>query len=114
MSEEIKLGKHQIIKELGRGGFGIVYEAMDSVLNRRVAIKVLHPSLTVDTQFLYRFQQEAALAARMEHPNIVTIYDFDQQDGRYFIVMSLMRQGSLKDRLQKLGSLSTHQAQIRF
>ena len=114
MSEEIKLGKYQIIKELGRGGFGIVYEALDSVLNRRVAIKVLHPSLTVDTQFLYRFQQEAALAARMEHPNIVTIHDFDQQDGRYFIVMSLMRQGSLKDRLQKLGALSTDQAQIMF
>ena len=112
MSEEIKLGKYQIIKELGRGGFGIVYEALDSVLNRRVAIKVLHPSLTVDTQFLYRFQQEAALAARMEHPNIVTIHDFDQQEGRYFIVMSLMRQGSLKDRLQKLGALSTDQAQI--
>jgi serine/threonine-protein kinase len=112
MSEEIKLGKYQIIKELGRGGFDIVYEALDSVLNRRVAIKVLHPSLTVDTQFLYRFQQEAALAARMEHPNIVTIHDFDQQDGRYFIVMSLMRQGSLKDRLQKLGALSTDQAQI--
>ena len=114
MSEEIKLGKYQIIKELGRGGFGIVYEALDSVLNRRVAIKVLHPTLTVDTQFLYRFQQEAALAARMEHPNIVTIHDFDQQDGRYFIVMSLMRQGSLKDRLQKLGALSTDQAQIMF
>jgi serine/threonine-protein kinase len=114
MSEEIKLGKYQIIKELGRGGFGIVYEALDSVLNRRVAIKVLHPTLTVDTQFLYRFQQEAGLAARMEHPNIVTIHDFDQQDGRYFIVMSLMRQGSLKDRLQKLGALSTDQAQIMF
>ena len=82
MTDEIRLGKYQIIRELGRGGFGIVYEARDTVLKRQVALKVLHPALTVDPQFLKRFRQEAELAAQMDHPNIVPIYDFDQRDGR--------------------------------
>ena len=110
MTDEIRLGKYQIIRELGRGGFGIVYEARDTVLKRQVALKVLHPALTVDPQFLKRFRQEAELAAQMDHPNIVPIYDFDQRDGRYLISMGLMGRGSLKEQLEKYGAMHPSQA----
>ncbi len=110
MSDLIKLGKYEIIKELGRGGFGIVYQARDSVLKRAVALKILHPALTVDPQFLARFQIEAELAAQMDHPNIVPIYDFNQIDGRYVITMGLMARGSLKDHLASYGAMNVHQS----
>jgi phosphate transport system substrate-binding protein len=110
MAEEIKLGKYIIKKELGRGGFGIVYETLDSVLKRTVALKVLHPPLTVDTHFLERFRKEAEVAAQMDHPNIVPLFDFNQIDGRYFITMGLMKRGSLKDHLSQYGAMGVHQA----
>ena len=110
MADEIRLGKYIIKKELGRGGFGIVYEALDSVLKRSVALKVLHPPLTVDTHFLERFRKEAEVAAQMDHPNIVSLFDFNQIDGRYFITMGLMKRGSLKDHLSQYGAMGVHQA----
>jgi len=105
MSEPIILGKYEIIKELGRGGFGIVYKAFDTILKRQVALKVLHPTLTVDPLFQKRFQREAELAAQMNHPNIVPIHDFDQRDGRTFIVMALMSGGSLKEQIESYGAM---------
>ncbi|HPL80999.1 MAG TPA: bifunctional serine/threonine-protein kinase/formylglycine-generating enzyme family protein, partial [Anaerolineaceae bacterium] len=110
MEEEIKLGKYQIIKELGRGGFGIVYEAKDLVLDRHVALKVLHGQLTVDPLFLERFEQEAKLAAKLEHPNLVPVYDFGQAKGFNFIAMGLMTGGSLKDHFEKHGALDPWRA----
>ena len=109
MTETVKLGKYEIIKELGRGGFGTVYQARDTVLKRMVALKVLHPELIVNPNFVQRFRHEAELAAGMEHPNIVPIYDFDQKDGRYFIAMGLMPKGSIKDLLTESGSISPDQ-----
>ncbi len=103
MAEEIKLGKYQIIKELGRGGFGIVYEAQDLTLDRPVALKVLHPNLVNDPHFVTRFEQEAKFAAKLEHNNIVPVYDFNQSNGRYYIAMGLMTKGSLKDIIEKQG-----------
>lgn len=76
MTNKRFLGKYEALKELGRGGFGVVYEAKDHVLGRNVALKVLHGQLTVDPLFLARFEQEAKLAARLEHPNLVPVYDF--------------------------------------
>jgi len=109
MAEEIRLGKYIIIRELGRGGFGIVYEAHDTSLDRLVALKALHPNLVNDMTFLSRFKQEAKLAARLEHPNIVPVYEFNQADGRYYIVMGLMTKGSLGDLLEKYGPRSSAQ-----
>jgi len=112
MSEYKRVKKYEIIRELGRGGYGIVYEAFDIVLKRQVAMKVLHTNLTVDPHFIARFRQEAELAAQMEHPNIVTIHDFDQLDGRYYIVMALMRGGSLKEQIETYGPLSPARARM--
>jgi serine/threonine protein kinase len=90
-----QFGKYEIIAEIGRGAFGVVYKAKDSVLGRYVAIKVLHPALLVDPGFIERFRHEARVAALLDHPNIVPVYDFGQEDGRYFLVMAYMPGGSL-------------------
>ena len=100
------LGKYEIIDELGRGGFGAVYKARDKVLNRVVAVKVLHPNLVNDPTFLKRFRQEAQIAAQLDNPNLVPVYDFGESEGHYFIVMAYMPGGSLKDQLQENGAFS--------
>ena len=82
-----QLGKYTLLEELGRGGFGTVYRATDNVLDREVAIKVLHPQLMVDMDFAERFRKEARLVARLDHPNIVTIHDLGEADGRVYIAM---------------------------
>lgn len=107
MTDNRKLGKYEIIEELGRGGFGIVYKAKDCVLDRFVALKVLHSQLSVNPEFITRFAQEARLAAKLDHPNLVPVYDFDQREGHAFIVMGYMENGSLKDHLEKYGAISS-------
>jgi serine/threonine protein kinase len=114
MTERRNLGKYEIIKELGRGGFGIVYEARDKVLDRHVALKALHGQLTVDPLFLKRFEQEAKLAAQLEHPNLVPVYDFGQDKGHNYIVIGLMKGGSLKDHIEKNGALESQQTKKVF
>ena len=104
------LGKYEIIKELGRGGFGIVYLARDEVLQREVALKVLHPTLVADSTFVTRFMQEARIAARLDHPNVVQVYDFGQEEGRYFLAMAYMPGGALKDLIKREGKLSPERA----
>lgn len=106
----MELGKFEILEELGRGGFGIVYKARDKALNRLVAIKVLHPNLVNDPAFLGRFRQEAQIAASLDHPNLVPVYDYGEDEGRYYIVMGYMPGGSLKDLLKNEGSLSKERA----
>jgi len=101
----MELGKFEILEELGRGGFGIVYKARDKALNRLVAIKVLHPNLVNDPTFLGRFRQEAQIAARLDHPNLVPVHDFGEAEGHYYIVMGYMPGGSLKDLIKHEGSL---------
>jgi hypothetical protein len=81
------LGQYQILREIGRGGMAVVYEAYQPALVRTVAIKVLPPQLALDQQFVQRFLLEARSAARLEHPNIVTIHDVGVADGVYYIVM---------------------------
>jgi len=104
------LGKYEIQEEIGRGGFGTVYKAHDKVLDRTVAIKVLHPNLVNDSTFLARFQQEAKITARLDHPNLVPVYDFGETEGRYYIVMAYMPGGSVKDLINKYTKLSKEQS----
>ena len=93
------LGKHEILEELGRGAFGTVYLARDTVLDVPGALKVLHPPLMVDGTVVERFHREARLAARLEHPHIVPVYDFGQAEGYFYLAMRYMEGGSLKERL---------------
>ena len=103
-------GKYQILEELGRGGFGIVYRAFDTVLEVERAIKELYPNLVNDPAFVNRFRQEARIAAKLDHPNLVSVYDFGQIDGKYYLSMGYMPGGSLKDLLKREGKLEPERA----
>lgn len=89
------IGKYRLIRELGRGGMGVVYLAVDTSLGREVALKALHPALTVDMPFLLRFREEAKAIAAVTHPNIVRIHAFDCIDGQYVIDMEYVPKGSM-------------------
>jgi serine/threonine protein kinase len=93
-------GKYKIIEELGRGGMGIVYKAEDIRLQRTVALKFLPPELVHIPEIKDRFRQEAKAAAALDHPNICTVYDFDQAEDRAFISMAYIEGQSLKKRIE--------------
>ena len=105
-----QLGKYEILEELGRGGFGIVYKAKDLSLDRLAAIKVLHPQLTVDTRFVENFKREARNLAKIAHPNVVSVYEIGELDGRLYIAMRYLQGGSLADRLKREGPLALDEA----
>ena len=104
-----QLGKYDLHEELGRGGFGTVYRATDAALQREVALKVLHPQLTTDPDFLEKFRNEAKIVAALDSPFIVTIHDLGEADGRVFIAMKYMAGGSLRQKIDKEGCLSFDQ-----
>ncbi|MFQ6016011.1 MAG: protein kinase, partial [Anaerolineae bacterium] len=82
-----KLGQYEIGREIGSGGMGTVYEAVQLPLDRKVALKVMHDDLAKDETFVQRFLQEARAAARLEHPNIIPVHDSGEVDGIYYIAM---------------------------
>lgn len=91
MNDKITIGKYTIIEEIGSGGFSTVYRALDSVLEREVALKVMRPALMADPTFVSRFRREAKMVASLSHPNIIQIFDFfDNIDGRFVLAMPLM------------------------
>ena len=96
-SEGTWIGKFRIVAELGRGGMAVVYEAYDSLLDRPVAIKMLPRTLNHQPTAVQRFLQEARSVARIHHPNIVAVYDADQFQGQYYIVLELVRGRNLQD-----------------
>ena len=98
-----KIGRYEIIEELGKGEMASVYLARDPFIKREVAIKVLAYELTQDPLFLNFFHQEAEAIASLEHPTIVPIYDFGMQGVQPYIVMRYMPNGSLKSRLKRRG-----------
>lgn len=101
---ERKLGKYQIIERLGRGGMAEVYRGYHATLDRYVAIKVLHAFLADDPEFKDRFHREAQNVARLKHPNIVQVYDFDYdpEGESFYMVMELIDGPTLKDRIFSL------------
>jgi len=100
------LSQYRIVEEIGRGGMAIVYRAYQPSLKRYVAVKVLYPQLTVDATFVQRFLQEARTAARLDHPNIITIYDVGQAGGTYYIGMRFVEGQTLQQLIQREGALS--------
>jgi eukaryotic-like serine/threonine-protein kinase len=93
------IGKYEILEELGRGGFAVVYKARDVELDRIVALKVLRPALSDDPDFVARFKQEARAAARLQHPDIVVVHDATQIDGQLIIAMQYVEGRTLRDEL---------------
>jgi serine/threonine protein kinase len=100
-----KLGHYRMETLIGRGGAGVVFRARDTRLGRRVAIKVLEGNSSPQDAMFQRFVQEARLAARLSHPNVVTIHEVNQDGPHVYIVMELLDGGSVQDRLEQRGRL---------
>ncbi len=104
-SDEIgrELGPYRLVRELGRGGMGVVYEATEPGLGRSVALKVLSAHLTLSPTAIARFQREANLAANLEHPGIVDVFGVGQTGGHHWFAMELLRGTALDVLLRGLG-----------
>jgi serine/threonine protein kinase/thioredoxin-like negative regulator of GroEL len=95
------VGPYRILEKLGRGGMATVFKGYHAALDRYVAIKALHPAFMEDPNFLARFQREARVVAKLEHSNIVPIYDFSEHEGRPYLVMKFIEGETLKARLSR-------------
>ncbi|CDA30338.1 serine/threonine protein kinase with PASTA sensor(S) [Clostridium sp. CAG:492] len=98
--------RYKIQEKIGNGGMATVYKALDQILNRYVAVKVLREEFTTDEEFIKRFNAEAQSAARLTHPNIVSVYDVGQEYNIYYIVMELIQGKTLKQIIEEDGHLS--------
>ncbi len=103
-------GRYRIDARIARGGMATVYRALDKRLDRVVAVKVMHPGLAEDTQFLARFTAEAKAAARLSSGHVVSVFDQGSHDGLAFLVMELVPGRNLRDLLHERGRLSPAQA----
>ena len=100
-----KLGKYELLEELGRGAFGIVYRARDPIINRMVALKTMTTSVADNPNLLQRFYREAQSAGSLQHPNIVTIHDLGDEGGTPFIAMELVDGQNLDQLIEKRSAL---------
>lgn len=98
--------RYEIIRNIGEGGMANVYLAIDTILNRKVAVKILRGDLATDEKFVRKFQREASAASNLDHPNIVGIYDVGEDDGNYYIVMEYVEGQTLKSLIKRRGSLT--------
>jgi serine/threonine protein kinase len=101
-----QIGQYRIESALGRGGMGVVYRGVHEHLGREVAVKALAPELTQQPEFRDRFFSEAKTQARLQHPNIVGVYDLQEDAGEYFIIMEFVAGEPLDDRLRALAGQS--------
>src|ERR1700686_619818 len=97
--------RYELVSQIARGGMAEAYLARDTKLDRAVAVKILFPELSVDPNFVERFRREAQAAANLAHPNIVSIYDWGEDGGTYFIVMEYVEGRALSKVLREEGTL---------
>jgi len=95
-------GRYKIEAQLGQGGMSTVYQATDPNLQRTVAVKLIHPHLSSDSEFVRRFEQEAAAVAQLRHPNIIQVYDFNHDADLYYMVLEYVPGETLQDKLKSL------------
>jgi serine/threonine-protein kinase len=98
--------RFQILKELGRGGMGIVFQAYDKELKEQVAIKILSPLLSSNTEALERLKREVSAARRITHPNVIRIHDLSESEGLHFVSMEYFSGTTLKELLKRQGAMS--------
>src|SRR5437773_3524734 len=103
-------GRYRLLAPIGTGASAAVYSADDVRLRRRVAVKVLHAALADDEAFLRRFRAEAQAVAALRHPNILSVYDWGDEDGTPYLVMELLGGGSLRNLLDRGERLTPSQA----
>jgi predicted Ser/Thr protein kinase len=107
-------GRYEVTELLGRGGMSSVYAGNDPNLRRKVAIKVIHPHLSEDPQFISRFEEEAAAVAQLKHPNIIQVFDFNHDDETYYMVLEYVPGVTLQEHLEKIvgdgGTMGTAEA----
>jgi len=109
--------RYKIESLLGQGGMSAVYKATDPNLKRVVAVKMVHPHLATDQKFISRFEEEAAAVAKLRHPNIVQVFDFNADNGVYYMVMEFIPGETLQERLRRLtktGRLLSIEEAIQF
>lgn len=110
MEQGVLEERYELLEHIGGGGMADVYKAHDTVLDRMVAVKILHAQLAGDEDFLEKFRLEAKGAARLSHPNIVGIYDVGQDAERHYIVMEYIAGETLKKKIQREGKLSVEES----
>jgi Flp pilus assembly protein TadD/predicted Ser/Thr protein kinase len=94
------VGPYRVLEQLGSGGMATVFKSYHAALDRYVAIKILHPAFKADPQFFERFKREARIVAKLEHPNIIPVYDFNEHHGEPYLVMRFVEGDTLKPRMQ--------------
>src|ERR1700761_1802867 len=114
MAEELKvgdrLGDFEIVEVAGAGGMGVVYKARQQPLERDVALKVIREEIASEPEYRERFLREARLAASVDHPNVVTVYDVRDEDGRLYLVMQWIDGIDLRQLLDGSGRLTPKRA----
>lgn len=108
--DKLIANRYLLISNIGQGGMADVYKAIDTILNREVAVKVLRGELSHDPLTLLRFQREASAASKLSHPNVVDVYDVGESDGRHYIVMEYVRGRTLKQLIAQRGALNLDEA----
>src|SRR5246127_4525533 len=103
-------GRYRLDAEIGRGGMSTVYRAFDTVLERPVAIKLMHREIATDSDQLERFRREARAVAQLSHPHVVGVIDAGEDDGRPYIVFEYVEGETLKERIRRNGQLEIPEA----
>ncbi|HEX7254328.1 MAG TPA: protein kinase [Gaiellaceae bacterium] len=112
MHGEVIAGRFELVELIGKGGMSSVYKAHDRMLERIVAIKILHPQFTADEEYVERFRREARSVAQLSHPNIVTVIDRGEDGGRQYIVFECVEGENLKQLVERTGSIPVRDALV--